>query len=275
MAISDRAVVTAAVGQSFAEMGRVTHPLMQRYAHRCRADFVVFSEPLIARRTGLPGRFEKLQLYDLLTRYDRVLFLDTDVLVSPLAPDLFERVTPGVFGMVNEEAFERAPLDKQLTDEVLGAIAWRAPYFNSGVMLADRSHAFLFDPECPLLSRWQDYAKTDPRYHPAGEDQAYLNYVLSASTVAFVDLGHHFNFTRVRQDGHLRFLSFFVHYAGPSGFRYGKRLEQIRRDAAIFSNASAFELARRFPRLRWVMDRCDPDFLRYLQKRYLKGDRQS
>ncbi len=275
MANSDRVVVTAAVGPSFAEMGRITHPLMERYASRCRADFVVFSEPLVATRTGLPGRFEKLQLHDLLTRYDRALFLDNDVLVSPLAPDVFELVAPGVFGMVNEEKFERASLDRQLTEQVLGKTEWSAPYFNSGVMLADRSHAFLFDPEYPPLQLWQAYARTDSRYHPAGEDQAYLNYLLSSSKVPFVDLGHHFNFTRVRRDGHLRFRSFFVHYAGPSGFRYGKRLEQLRRDAAIFNSEAAFALARRFPRLRWAMDRCDPDFVRYLMQRYVMGNRQS
>lgn len=274
MVKSNRVVVTAAVGKAFEEMGRITHPLMERYAAQCGADFAVFSEPVIATRTGLPGRYEKFQLHALLQQYKRALFLDTDILVSPRSPDLFALIQPGTFGMVNEEAFERAPLDKQLTDQVLGPIHWRAPYFNSGVMLADRAHASLFDPDHPLLHTWQTYANSDSRYHPAGEDQAYLNYRLSASTLEFEDLGHHFNFTRVRNDGHLRFRSFFVHYAGPAGFRYGKRLEQIRRDAAVFSNPTLFAISRRFPTVRWTVDRANWDFVRYLVHRYIKGDRQ-
>lgn len=266
-------VVTAAVGDSFSEMGSVTHPLMRAYAQRCGADFRVFTAPLVGSETGLPGRYEKFQLFSLLDDYDRLLFLDSDILVSPVAPDLFRLVPEGKFGMANEETFSRAPLDRQLTQTVLGAINWGSPYFNSGLMLVDRAHADFFDPRSPLLERWHAFCKGESRYHPAGEDQAYLNYRLASSTLPFVDLGHQFNFTGVRSDPERRFNSYFLHYSGRGGFRYGPRLVQMRKDKRVLLNPVAFKLARSSPRIRWLLDRLDRHFLMYLYHRYALGNR--
>jgi lipopolysaccharide biosynthesis glycosyltransferase len=261
---SPRAVVTASVGQAFSEMGRITQPLMKGYANRCSADFVVISEPLMATRNGLPARYEKFQLFDLLNRYERVLFLDNDILVTPDAPDVFELVAPDRFAASSELGFSRVALDLELTQKVLGELDWREPYFNTGVMVASKRHRELFDPSRAELHQWNAFSGSDSRYHPAGEDQAFLNYLVNALNVPFLDLGFRFNHTRVRTDTHRRFHSHFIHYAGPSGFRYGTRLEQMRKDAHLLNNPLSLSLARTFPRLRWVLDRCDPAFVSYL-----------
>jgi hypothetical protein len=267
---SPRVVVTASVGANFSEMGRITQPLMQRYAGRCGADFFVIAEPLLAQRVGLPPRYEKFQLYDLLERYERVLFLDNDILVSPDAPNVFDLVPDGVFAASSEETFSRVRLDIELTQQALGAIDWRSPYFNTGVMVASAGHRPLFDPVREELLQWNTFSMADARYHPAGEDQAYLNYLINAHAVPFQDLGYRFNHTRVRTDTHRRFHSHFIHYAGPSGFRYGARLDQMRKDAALLQSPAALAFARAWPRLRWICDRCDPAFASYLMER-LRG----
>lgn len=266
------AVVTASVGDAFSEMGRITQPLMKNYATRCNADLVVITEPLLAKRFGLPARYEKFQLFDLLSTYERVLFLDNDILVTPDAPNVFELVSPGLFSAVSETGFSRVGLDIELTQKVLGTLSWDRPYFNTGVMIASRIHRPLFDPTRPELRQWNAFSMSDPRYHPAGEDQAYLNYLVNSAKVPFFDLGYRFNHTRVRTDSHKRFHSHFIHYAGPSGFRYGARIEQIRKDAAVLSAPLSLYLARTLPRLRWVLDRCDSAFVKYLAKRLTRQD---
>lgn len=264
---SSLAVATAAVGAGFDKMGKITHPLMQAYAARCGADFVVITEPLMAQRAGLPPRYEKFQLHDLLARFDRVLFLDNDILVSPDSPNVFELVPPEVFAASSEEGFSRMALDKELTQQELGTLAWTRPYFNTGVMVAGAAHRLLFDSARPELQRWNAFSMADRRYHPAGEDQAYLNYLVNALDLPFQDLGYRFNHTRVRTDTHLRFHSHFIHYAGPSGFRYGARLEQMQKDAAVLTSPLSLVLARALPRVRWIFDRCDPAFASYLWER--------
>lgn len=265
-----RAVVTASVGDAFTELGRVTQPLMETYARRCGADFVVIDKPALAGRFGLPARYEKFQLFDLLDQYERVLFLDNDILVSPDAPDVFLHVPVEAFAAASETGFSRAALDIELTQQVLGALPWRMPYFNTGVMVASAVHRPLFDPTRSALKAWNAFSQADSRYHPAGEDQAYLNYLVNALTVPFLDLGYRFNHTRVRTDTHRRFHSHFIHYAGPSGFRYGTRIEQMRKDVKVLESPTALSLAQALPRLRWVLDRCDRAFVSYVFAR-LRG----
>lgn len=258
------AVVTASVGEAFSEMGRITQPLMEVYANRCGAKFVVISEPVLGARQSLPGRYEKFQIHELLNNFERILFLDNDILVVPDAPNLFEQVPEHLFSAVSETAFSRASLDIELTQKVLGSVPWRVPYFNTGVMLIGQSHKALFDPKRSELTAWNDFSSADTRYHPAGEDQAYLNYLVNADQIEFLDLGYQFNHTRVRTDTEQRFRSHFIHYAGPSGFRYGTRLEQMRKDARVLNSPLALRLARAMPVLRWVLDRCDVAFASYL-----------
>ncbi len=264
---TNHAIVTASVGEGFSEMGGITQPLMENYANRCMADFVVITDPLISSQFGLPARYEKFQLFDLFERYERILFLDNDILVTPDAPNVFELVSPHQFAAVSETSFSRAGLDIDLTQGVLGSVVWDTPYFNTGVMVASRDHLVLFDPTRPELLQWNLFSATDPRYHPAGEDQAYLNYLINSLKVPFLDLGYRFNHTRVRTDTHKRFHSHFIHYAGPSGFRYGTRINQMRKDAELLRSPFALSVARMMPRLRWVLDRCDPAFVRYLFER--------
>lgn len=137
-----RAVVTVATGKAGADLLAISGPLMQAYAKRLAADFVVLDWPGIPEYP-IAGKF---QLARVLEHYDRVVFLDADVLVPPTALDLFVAVGPDEFGIYDDlpEILAKGAkfIDEyQRIRETQGLK--RSPvrfYGNTGVMVLSRQH---------------------------------------------------------------------------------------------------------------------------------------
>src|SRR5262245_19021173 len=93
-----RAVVTIACGEEHAKMAAITQPTMRAYADKLGADFIVW--------TNFEGHivpaYKKLDLGGLLDQYDRLLYLDNDVLVRDDAPDIIEVVPEDCLGLFEE-----------------------------------------------------------------------------------------------------------------------------------------------------------------------------
>jgi len=86
------------------------------------------------RYPALSVNFEKLQAVSLLTCYDQVLYLDTDVLIQAPLDGIFE--LPG--GLAAAIQPEQYPLHEMFRDRaILPDKTW--PYFNAGVMLFSRA----------------------------------------------------------------------------------------------------------------------------------------
>jgi hypothetical protein len=64
----------------------ITYPLLKKYAHRCRAEFVVIED---RKFPDYPVCYEKLQIHELAEeRHDEwSIYLDSDALVHPESPD--------------------------------------------------------------------------------------------------------------------------------------------------------------------------------------------
>ena len=260
-----RALVTLTMGPLYQEMARFTHPLMTRYAAKCNAQFVVIDTAKVSDQYGIPSKYEKFQIFDLFERYDRILFVDTDILIAPYTPSLFDLVPEDRFAASNEAQYSMAERDKALTQEVLGAVDWKNPYFNSGVMLLGKQHKAIFDPTLSELHRWGS-GEFRKNHVNLLNDQPYLNHRLNSLGIPLFDLGSKFNHTRVIKETYTRFNSYMIHYAGPSGHRYGERIEQIGKDAKVFESKSALYLSQHFLPYRWLADRIDSAFISYLTK---------
>jgi len=127
-----------------------SEPLLRLYARKVDADFIVIDEPKI--KHPICPMLEKYQLYNLLDRYERVIFFDADVIVSPKTPDLFKIVPFEEIGAVydnpeNNSDGEYRKSSIMLIQELMGDICWRAGYINSGVLVISNIHrnAFQFD----------------------------------------------------------------------------------------------------------------------------------
>ena len=141
------AVVTAATGKRGRELLEVSGPLMQAYATRLGADFVT-----LTKRHPSYALSVKWGIRRVLEHYERIVFLDADILVPTDAPNLFDLCRVSNIG-----ASDELPWLTMANPKVLDEYQWvrtgqgkqRVPcsqYFNSGVIVASRYHADLFGP---------------------------------------------------------------------------------------------------------------------------------
>jgi hypothetical protein len=231
------AVCTVTLGAAYHRLAALTHPSLGRYAARLGAHFVVIDRR--AWPEHVPLAYEKLQVARLLGEYDRVLLIDSDVLVRPDAPSLFDVVAPTHFGVLNEQPWfptdVRARIGRACSElgVALPDFDWDHRYFQTGVMVLSRIHAPLFAPP-----------KTYFRDHPW--EQSWLNILIAARSVPVHELPWRYN--RIgcmdRRLDEPRDESYIIHYAGSvpgmaygfgHAFRPGENLfDLIRRDAAAW-----------------------------------------
>jgi lipopolysaccharide biosynthesis glycosyltransferase len=123
------------------------------------------------RWPGIHLGFEKFQMYDTVSRYDRTLFVDGDVIIAPTAPDIFDIAPMGQLAFMNEyDHFVKnqenlrgviTDLRKRSNRGVTGkALAWT--YFNSGVFLIEPRFAWIVKDRPP--SNLTNKFLTDQRY---------------------------------------------------------------------------------------------------------------
>lgn len=200
------AVVTIACGEIYERMARITHPSLKAYAKRIGADFAVISE---SERSS--PHWEKFQLYDLLSKYDRIIYLDTDLIVRGDCPNLFEVVPEDSLGLFNEAPFvEDRKWSLWQTAEAYGQTIskWDGNYFNTGVMVVSRRHKHLFrKPEKEIFNFYE---------------QSYLNMVIAIEKPKIHKLSYRFNRMTCCDSatGEERHGSYLIHYAGFPNFEH-------------------------------------------------------
>lgn len=147
---SARAIVTVVVGDEAKRLFAVSGPYMRAYARRLGADLVVIDWP------GHPDwpMSAKFGIARVLDHYERIAYVDADVLLRPGCLDLFGMCAPHEFGVVDElqhhrqhPKFGQEPLYQKFRKEMGFAEVPNLPWmFNAGVMVAPRAHRELLLP---------------------------------------------------------------------------------------------------------------------------------
>lgn len=162
--------------------------------------------------------FEKAQAVDCLDRYDRVLMLDADAMLSPHCGDVFDEVPEDAIGAVYEDVGSR-------TENRLGQIAmikelaidprlneWRSGYMNAGVVVFSQCH------RDALTLNLADVRVRDVSLRASFPYQNVLNYLCRRSGFPIVDLGYRWNHMSLFDEGANGAPdwrdSHIVHYAG-------------------------------------------------------------
>ena len=144
-----RLLVTTRADDSIKELCDVTHPILREYAERCGADFSTLShDPPFMTDDDHP-HFRILKVKELLEDYDRVLVLDSDMVIMPNCPNLFEVVPYDKIGSIYEDKGSRQLARRRTIGEVqmfFHDIGWRQDYINTGTFLVSQIHEEIFDP---------------------------------------------------------------------------------------------------------------------------------
>lgn len=208
---SRNAVVVIAIGPSPEWV--VSRPSIVAYCKKYNLALEVITEA----KYGIPpfdsfseiNLFEKNQVYDLFDKYDRILRLDYDLLITPSCPNLFDIVPEGMIGGVYEDIGiikERRKVDIMRIQAALGELDWRVGYMNVGVVVASKQHREIFNTSIEEINRVQAIPYIEM------PEQAYLNYMIHKLNFNVWELYYRFNhigyFITNRFDSHV------IHYAG-------------------------------------------------------------
>jgi len=196
------ALVTSAIGGSYLEDFReFSLPTWQEYAQRCGLGVVVFADGSVSDDTlgGFNGAWLKMLLPELVKQQfpqvTRLALVDTDIIINPSAPNVFESTPEGHVGVVpefspdlakNVESRKRLaflrrkyydasyPLDSILfasAEQVYREEGFQplSESFCSGLIVLDSASSSAF-------SAWFDEAKTVELGPAVAWEQTYLNY---------------------------------------------------------------------------------------------------
>ena len=203
------------------EWAKLVHPLFQQYAHRIGADFLVLDEATDAKdATGGIGngvyQYRIMKHYDLHEHYDRIIALDSDMILMPSLPNLFDVVPYDSVGSIYEDIGTRAPQRHQCmhaAQQQFGEIGWTSGYINTGVFVTSKCHRDI-------------YRKINDQYFVAwGTDDIHIGYLINKYGYKVHELPYQFNhmtmYSESWNDSPNRFDSHIIHYAGRGVFDEG------------------------------------------------------
>lgn len=223
-----KAIFTLAIGDN--PMYRAAVDSFKAYGKKVGADVIV-SDQLHYRIDinnpkfdASPAWSEKLYITELLKEYDRVLYLDADIIVTPDARDVFELYPElDTVYMFNEGLHRDRSQQAEQINTVLGAVDWpkendQVVYYNSGMFLLSKETG-LFDNA--NIEEMQAICNEVKFY-----DQTYINYLIRRDGIKSVSVESNFN--RMQLLGHDNYQDAdFIHYSG-RGYRQKVPMRELK-----------------------------------------------
>ena len=195
------------------ELADMTHPIITCYCKIWKADFKIIGD-----EEGDTGDFEKnhyriFKVADYLDEYDRVLVIDSDVVIMPGCPNPFDIVDPEKIGSIYEDVGSRREQRRQIINaiqEKFGDVGWKTGYINTGVLVVSKKHKKIFQKIDHQL--WTGF----------GYDDALIGFNIHTWGFEVQELSFKFNhmsmFSEPWNDNANRFSSYIIHYAGAANF---------------------------------------------------------
>ena len=222
-------LITTRADDSVKWLSDITHPLFEKYAEQCNADFMILNhEPPVMSWDNRP-HFRIMKHYELHEEYDRILHLDTDIIINKNTPNIFEYVPYDKIGCVledwgrEERINDRRQMMRKTQDE-WGDIEWNEKYINSGVFLTSKIHRDIYQP-------------FEGKYWTGdGSDDIHMGYMIKKLNYEIFELPYQFNHTGTYSEAWngspSKLSSHFLHYAGGEGIK-----KELVRDYKIIYGA--------------------------------------
>ncbi|QLE87519.1 glycosyltransferase family 8 protein [Shewanella sp. Scap07] len=210
-----KVIFTLAIGDN--PMYQAAIESFKEYGNKVGADVIVSDQLHYKlyvnnkRFDASPAWSEKLYMKELLKDYDRVLYLDADMLVTPWAENIFEKYPDqDTVYMFNEGAYIDRSSQAEQINLVLGDVEWpiendKMVYFNSGMILTSKN-AKLFDN---ASQEEMQAICNEVKFY----DQTYINYLIRRDKLKNASVDKAFNRMPLVGAADYQQAS-FIHYAG-------------------------------------------------------------
>ena len=216
-------LVTTRSDDSFSSVSAYTHPFIKAYANKVGADFSILSENV----DGLRSHYRILRCKELFSEYDRVLVVDSDAIVMPYTPNLFELVPYEMIATVLEDKGSRQTIRRERIRQIqekLGDVGWTEGSINTGVFLVSKCHQKIFDYKIEDL----------PIDDDTGVDDCYLGFQIHKYKFPIYELPFQYNAMSMWfEKGGSRWDSYIIHHAGMGHFPGMNRHEIIKQDCIL------------------------------------------
>jgi len=209
-------------------MTNLTHPIMKDFCKKWNCDFLELSgTPPIMSDDNHP-HFRIMDLYKLFNDYDRIINIDSDMVITDNCPNPFEEVPENAIGTIFEDVGSRRSVrvDKiQAIQQAYGNVNWNKGYINTGIIICSKQHKDIFQP-------------INGKYWTAwGSDDVHIGYQIRKLGHTLHELSFKWNHMTMFSEGWNnnadRFNSYIIHYAGRGQFNTKiSRIENIKNDIA-------------------------------------------
>jgi len=183
------------------------------YAKKVDADFLCITEysgdfESLSKSNMLhEALFEKISLGRFLKKYQRVLYIDGDILITPHAKNIFnEYPNLDEVYMLNEGLLSDRKEELRLIASRINKPINDRNYFNAGVILFSSGTKFL---QTVLIKDLQFFYNSSHWF-----DQTYINYICRVNELNVISLNGNFNRMALVGSPDTRFSADFIHYAG-------------------------------------------------------------
>jgi len=229
-----KAILTIVSGEKYEKIWEKTQPFFVDYAEKCDAELIVLKG---YEGMSLPSpHWLKFSIHELLKKdFDRIAFIDADILIRKDSPNIFDIVPPDEFGIFNEGLYTPRNICIYEVMKVYNVEGFKydgKTYYNTGVMVCSRRHRHIFNV----------IEEVKPLRNHFGE-QTFLNMKIMLSGETVFPLPYKFNRMSImdRITGISRLDSYFIHYAGD-----GERLfEKLDRDIEKLKSSDYKEFSKR------------------------------
>lgn len=220
-------LITTRADSGVEEFCKISHPIFKKFAKKCNADFLKLDHISECKVGDGRWHFRIMKHYDLFEEYDRILHLDTDMIVLPSCPNLFEMVPYEKIGTIYEDKGSRKDHRMRCilaAQRKFGFIDWFGGYINTGTFLTSKCHKEIYQKINGEF--WTDF----------GSDDVQLGYLIKKNNFQVMELPFQFNHMTMYSEAWNgfpnRFDSHIIHYAGRGIFDKSakNKLEQMRAD---------------------------------------------
>ncbi len=229
------AIVTVSTEDIF-DLVRITSKYMGMYAKEVNADFINITEKDVNFSKYQHPKYYVMSVSEI-TGYDRILWVDADVLIKPSSPDIFSLFHDNSCIYAYNEMELRNNAWKSRYDRIileharknsLPKVQFKREHWNGGVMLFNGSVTKQLFSMPPWDVTHKDYSYTP---YNSVKQQPWRNYLLAKSGIKVIDIGRRFNHLPSARSKVSTRNSYFIHLTGFPGWRGGQyeKLNYLRK----------------------------------------------